>query len=74
MLEWLIGADHTAFLYLNGKYCHSFLDYVMPVVTNAKIWFPFILAAWFYLLLSGRKKLVLLAIMLLISTGLTDLL
>lgn len=73
MLNFLISADYTIFAAINADYCYNLLDNVMPIVTNAKIWFPFILAAWFYLLLSRNRKLVLLAVMLLISTGLTDL-
>jgi len=71
-MEHLIALDHTLFHLLNGNFTSSFLDWFMPIITDAKNWMPFLAIAWLAMIFSGRPKMRVLALTLLISVGLTD--
>lgn len=72
-MELLTAFDHNLFVLLNGSLTSAFLDWFMPLITDAKTWMPFILIIWLGLLFSGRPHLRVLALALLLSVGLTDL-
>ena len=44
----------------------------MPIITNARLWMPFIIIAWLGMLIFGSKKHRVLALLLLVCAGLTD--
>lgn len=73
MLDSLIAFDHSLFMMLNSSFTSDFLDWVMPIITNAKNWMPIILLSWFYMLIFCDKRIRILAIGLLVSVGLNDL-
>lgn len=72
-MNWLITLDSYLFAVFNKHWICGFLDTAMPLLTNAKLWMPFLLAGWLWLLLgcSGKKRW--LAFCLLFATGVTDL-
>ena len=72
-METLIGIDHFLFQIFNSDLTCSFLDWFMPIITNAKIWMPFILLAWLGMIFSGRRNLRVLALILLVGVGANDL-
>jgi len=69
----LTALDHNLFALLNGSLTSSFLDWFMPLITDAKTWMPLIAIIWLGLLFSGRPQMRVLALALLVSVGLTDL-
>lgn len=72
-MELIRGMDTHLFQYFNSFLTCKFLDWFMPIITNAKLWLPFILIAWLGLIIFGSKKHRILALLLLVCTGLTDL-
>lgn len=72
MLETIISLDRSLFMLLNGAWICHFFDWFMPFITNAKTWMPIIIIVWFYMLFIGDKKLRYLALALLVSVGLAD--
>lgn len=73
MLDALINFDQQLFMLLNGAWTFHFLDWFMPFITNAKTWVPIIILSWLYLIVAGNRKMRLLALALLVSVGLSDL-
>jgi undecaprenyl-diphosphatase len=73
VFESLVALDKSIFMLLNSGFTSDFLDWVMPIVTNAKNWMPIILLSWFYMLIFCDKRIRILAIGLLVSVGLNDL-
>ncbi|MGM0600336.1 MAG: phosphatase PAP2 family protein [Candidatus Rifleibacteriota bacterium] len=73
MFESLIALDKSIFMFLNSGFTNGFLDWFMPFITNAKNWMPIIFISWFYMLLFCDKRIRILAIGLLVSVGLNDL-
>ncbi len=69
MLEF----DRSLFTLLNEAWTTPWLDQVMPLVTNAKLWAPFLAAAWLWLLLGFAGRWRPLALCLLVAIGLSDL-
>lgn len=72
MLESIIALDHQLFHLLNSELVCGFFDWFMPFITDAKTWLPFVLIAWLYLVCSGGRQMKVLALALLVSVGLTD--
>ncbi len=73
MLDTLINFDQHLFMLLNGAWTFHFLDWFMPFITNAKTWVPIIILSWLYLIIAGNRKMRFLALALLVSVGLSDL-
>lgn len=73
MLDTIIALDRSIFMLLNGAWTCYFLDWFMPFITHAKTWIPIIVVVWLYLLFVGDKKLRYLALALLVSVGVSDL-
>ncbi len=71
-METILAADRALFHLLNGVWTCGFLDGTMPVITDAKIWLPFILVAWLWLLLGASGKYRPIALMLLLSIAASD--
>ena len=72
MIDALISLDRQLFALINLAWTHPWLDTLMPIITNSKIWMPFILSAWLWLLLGMKGKKRGLALVLLLGVGLTD--
>jgi undecaprenyl-diphosphatase len=72
-MNYLLTLDHSLFQLLNGGLTSSFLDWFMPFITDAKNWMPLIAIVWLAMVCSGRSRLRVLALALLVSVGLTDL-
>lgn len=72
MLESIIALDHQLFQLLNSQLVCGFFDWFMPFITDAKTWLPFVLIAWLYMVCSGGRQMKVLALALLVSVGLTD--
>lgn len=71
-LEYLQNIDAQLFHYFNSVLVCGFLDWFMPIITNAKLWMPFIILAWLGMLIFGSKRYRVLALLLLLGAGLTD--
>ncbi|MBU1105965.1 MAG: phosphatase PAP2 family protein [Candidatus Riflebacteria bacterium] len=71
-MDYLISLDHSLFSLLNGSLTNAFLDWFMPFITDAKNWAPILAIAWIALIFSGRPKMRVLALALLVSVGFTD--
>ena len=72
MLANLVALDQRLFMFLNGAMTNSFLDWLMPLITNAKTWLPFIFLALFFMIYKGGKRLRVLVLALVLSVGFTD--
>lgn len=73
MLDTLINFDQRLFLLLNTTWTNNFFDSLMPFITNAKTWLPIIILSWFYLIIAGNRRMRFLALSLVVSVGLSDL-
>jgi undecaprenyl-diphosphatase len=72
LIDFLIKLDKELFLFINLKLQNGFFDFLMPVLTEFKYWrIPFILII-LAMLIFGRKKERICAILLLIILGITD--
>ncbi|HNW35536.1 MAG TPA: phosphatase PAP2 family protein [Candidatus Ozemobacteraceae bacterium] len=71
-MEYLLHVDRTLFHLLNGVWTSDILDVVMPVVTDAKLWAPLLIAFWLWLLFGGNGRRRALALLLIVATGATD--
>lgn len=72
-MDFLISLDHSLFQLLNGSLTSGFLDWFMPFITDAKNWLPLIAIVWLAMICSGRARLRVLALALLVAVGFTDL-
>lgn len=72
ILNQILQLDKDVFLFFNTACNFAFFDWLMPIITREKPWFPFILAVWLWLFFSADKKWRPLAITLLICVSLTD--
>lgn len=72
MLETIVAFDHQLFQFFNGQLTNGFFDWFMPFITNAKTWLPFLLLIWLYMICSGGRQMKVLALALVLSVGLTD--
>ena len=72
LIDFLIKLDKELFLFINLKLQNGFFDFLMPVLTEFKYWrIPFILII-LAMLIFGRKKERICAILLLVILGITD--
>lgn len=71
-METILSFDRALFHLFNGAWANGFLDIAMPLVTNAKLWAPFLLCAWFWLLLGAGGKHRAVALTLLVAIGASD--
>ncbi len=72
LLNFLIKLDKELFLFINLKLQNGFFDFLMPVLTEFKYWrIPFFLII-LAMLIFGKKKERIVAILLLIILGITD--
>lgn len=72
-MESIIALDHSLFAILNGSLTNDFLDWFMPFITNAKTWLPIVAIVWLAMIFSGKSRLMIVALALLVSVGVTDL-
>lgn len=72
MKESIIALDRSLFRLINQDWVSRFLDELMPIITNERIWLPLIFASWFYLFFAQCGKRRGLALMLLVGVGATD--
>ena len=56
MLERLILLDHQWFEYFNGVLTHPFLDWIMPLWTQAGLWLPLYVFVGVFILLNYPLK------------------
>lgn len=71
-METILAADRALFHLFNGIWTCGFLDAVMPLITDAKIWAPFLLCAWLWLLFGAGGKRRAVALLLLLAIGASD--
>lgn len=69
----MLELDRSLFALLNGVWTTPWLDQVMPLVTNQKLWAPFLAVVWLWLLLGAGGRWRPLALCLLLAIGLSDL-
>jgi undecaprenyl-diphosphatase len=72
LIDFLIKLDKELFLFINLKLQNGFFDFLMPILTEFKYWrIPFFLII-LAMLVFGRKKEKICAILILIILGITD--
>ncbi|NLI77768.1 MAG: phosphatase PAP2 family protein [Candidatus Riflebacteria bacterium] len=69
----MLELDRSLFALINGVWTTPWLDEAMPLVTNAKLWAPFLAVVWLWLLLGAGGRRRPLALCLLVAIGLSDL-
>ncbi len=72
MMQYLVQLDHALFQLLNSQLINGFFDWFMPFITDAKTWMPLVLIAWLFFICAGGRQARVLALALLVSVGLTD--
>lgn len=72
MLESILRLDRLIFSLINQSFSCDFLDSLMKLITNEKIWLPIIIMGWFYLFFGRKGKKRMLALLLVVGTGATD--
>lgn len=72
-MDSIIALDHSLFAMLNGSLTSNFFDWLMPLVTDAKIWLPIVALVWLAMIFSGQQRLRVVALALLVSVVATDL-
>lgn len=71
-MDFLIQLDHKIFHFINDTIANSFLDWIMPILTNENnVAIPLFLI-WLYLLLFSGKRGKIAAILLLLTVIITD--
>ena len=56
MLDWLQHIDAQMFHFINDTLKNPVFDWLMPVITNKKNWYPFFALIYIWLLWKGGKK------------------
>ena len=56
MLETLLQIDTNIFFLVNHGMANAVLDWLMPVITNQRNWYPFFLAAFVWLIWKGGNE------------------
>ncbi|MCO6495807.1 MAG: phosphatase PAP2 family protein [Bacteroidetes bacterium] len=72
MLEFLQEIDRVLFEFLNGKLHNTFLDWLMPIITNANTWIPLYVGLLIYMVYRYRKLFFIPFLGLLVTFGVTD--
>ncbi|MBP7633928.1 phosphatase PAP2 family protein [Candidatus Ozemobacteraceae bacterium] len=71
-METILAADRSLFHLLNGVWTCGFLDLAMPLVTDAKLWAPFLIVAWLWLIFGAQGRHRALALLLALGIGGSD--
>jgi len=71
-METILAADRFLFHLFNGIWTCGAFDVAMPLITDAKLWAPLLLAAWLWLLLGASGKWRATALLLLVAIGASD--
>lgn len=72
MLDWLIAADSTAFVYLNDQLANPVFDVVMPVVTDRWFLRGIFAVIILLLLIFGKKRGRIMAVFCIATVALAD--
>ena len=72
IINFLIKLDKELFLFLNLKLQNRFLDFLMPFITEFKNWRIFFFLIMLAMLIFGRKKERIAAVLVLIVLGIAD--
>ncbi|NOZ03209.1 MAG: phosphatase PAP2 family protein [FCB group bacterium] len=72
MIKYIISLDHSLFQFINGSLSNPFFDSVMPFITDPNTWGLPLLLFWLGLILFGKKRGRIAAVILLIAVVLTD--
>jgi len=72
MLHYLIQFDKTLFYFINHTLANPVFDRFMPFITNQSNWIIPILILWLGMLVLGKKKARIAAILLLLTVATTD--
>ncbi|MCK9481809.1 MAG: phosphatase PAP2 family protein [Bacteroidia bacterium] len=72
MFEFLQEIDRVLYEFLNGKLHTPFLDWLMPIITNANTWIPLYVGLLGYMIYRYRKLFFIPFLGLLISFGISD--
>jgi len=71
-METILAADRALFHLLNGVWTCGFLDVAMPLVTDAKLWAPFLILPWLWLIFGAQGKRRALALLFALGIGGSD--
>lgn len=71
-METILAADRALFHLLNGVWTCGFFDVAMRLVTDAKLWAPFLIAAWVWLIFGAQGRHRALALLLALGIGGSD--
>jgi undecaprenyl-diphosphatase len=72
MFEFLNEVDRVLFEFFNGKLHNAFLDWLMPIISNAKTWIPLYIGLLVYMIYRYKKLFFIPFIGVLLSFGLSD--
>ncbi len=71
-METILAADRALFHLLNGVWTCGFLDIAMTLVTDAKLWAPFLITAWLWLVFGAQGRHRALALLIALGIGGSD--
>ena len=64
--------DTYLFFFINRDAQNVFFDILMPLISNKKFWYPFILAGFVYFFIKDRKKASTVFLMVLLALGISE--
>ena len=64
--------DTYLFYFINRDAQNLFFDILMPLISNKKFWYPFILAGFVYFFIKDRKKASTVFLMVLLALGISE--
>lgn len=56
MIDYLISIDKSIFYFINKTLSNPFSDFIMPIITNEKYWFPIYIILFIYLIFFSHLK------------------
>lgn len=71
-MEFILSLDISVFYFLNKTLANSFFNWFFPIITSQKNWTPIYLFLLLFLVIKYKKNGALIAILIIISVGLTD--
>ncbi len=71
-MDFLRNIDLNLFQFINGSLSNPFFNWLMPIITNQDFWVIPIALLWLGLIIFGKTKGRIAAVILLVAVGLTD--
>lgn len=72
MFEFILEIDRVLYEFINGRLNNAFLDWLMPIVTNAYTWIPLYIGLVIFLVYKYRKNFFIPLIGLLLTFAASD--